>query len=460
MGLFKGIGYWFLTHAFFFCQCESFAENWSGELNLVHEPQFEMYQRLFPPAPFGSAPYRPFSTFTLGENIEDIRVQIFPHAGRFVEPMGREASFTRLSLVAKSGVCKVYKAPSTVPYNRKEFLDPTSESTWPAPIRSAARLDFSTTTLPFSQWIECASGAELVRQGQKSATYRASFYVRKQSLPGVGVVLQVIALMPFENYLKGVVPSEMPATWAKEALAAQAVAARSYAAKQVLNSRQAVAHFDVDDTVLFQAYRGEAGRQVTTDEAVEQSKGILLIHKGQVATAYFSSDAGGYTESAKNVWPGAIVESEYCVDKKELLEPLSETRWQVSFSSATLTQKLRNAGLLQRGSAAVVVKVEVLSRFSSGRVEKFRLHLSNGQTLAVVATSVRMALALRSTLVDKLTKSSNGLITFSGFGFGHGAGMSQRGAHRLATEKGFDFRQILEFYYSGIELQTLPGGAP
>ncbi|MDQ7861576.1 SpoIID/LytB domain-containing protein [Peribacillus frigoritolerans] len=96
-----------------------------------------------------------------------------------------------------------------------------------------------------------------------------------------------------EDYLKGVVPLEMPALWHAEALKAQAIAARTYA----LRHQSTI----IDDTVSYQVYGGAAGHY-RTNSAIEQTKGMVIKHDGEIIEAFFSSSNGGMTESNSNVW--------------------------------------------------------------------------------------------------------------------------------------------------------------
>ncbi|MBR8644346.1 SpoIID/LytB domain-containing protein [[Brevibacterium] frigoritolerans] len=96
-----------------------------------------------------------------------------------------------------------------------------------------------------------------------------------------------------EDYLKGVVPLEMPALWHPEALKAQAIAARTYA----LRHQSTI----IDDTVSYQVY-GRAAGHYQTNSAIEQTKGMVIKHDGEIIEAFFSSSNGGMTESNSNVW--------------------------------------------------------------------------------------------------------------------------------------------------------------
>ena len=110
--------------------------------------------------------------------------------------------------------------------------------------------------------------------------------------------LTVINNVPLEDYLKGVVPSEMPSSWATEAHKAQAIAARSYALANL--GKRARYGYDLKDTPEDQAYGGASAETADTNYAVEQTKGIVLTYNMKVINAYYYASAGGQTNT--NSW--------------------------------------------------------------------------------------------------------------------------------------------------------------
>ena len=112
--------------------------------------------------------------------------------------------------------------------------------------------------------------------------------------------LTVMNDLPLEEYIKGVVPSEMPSSWDIEAHKAQAIAARSYALANM--GKRGKYGFDLKDTPEDQAYGGASAETVQTNRAVEETKGIVLVFQGKIVPAYYSASAGGRTRSAGQVW--------------------------------------------------------------------------------------------------------------------------------------------------------------
>ena len=128
-------------------------------------------------------------------------------------------------------------------------------------------------------------------------TYRDVIEIR----PGLAGGVTVVNKVGLENYIRGVVPNESPASWPLEALKAQAVAARSYA----LGTGTGNAIFDHYDTVASQVYGGYSSEHPRTNRAVSRTAGEVLRSGGEVIVAYFHSSSGGYTEHVENIFRGA-----------------------------------------------------------------------------------------------------------------------------------------------------------
>lgn len=129
----------------------------------------------------------------------------------------------------------------------------------------------------------------------KRRWYRGEFIVENKDGS-----LVVVNNIPIEDYLLGVVPSEMPSKWNYEALKAQAIAARSYAIAN--RGKRASRGYDLKDTPEDQAYGGASAETATTNSAVLETKGVVITYNQKVIPAYYSSSAGGHTVNAGAVW--------------------------------------------------------------------------------------------------------------------------------------------------------------
>ena len=131
----------------------------------------------------------------------------------------------------------------------------------------------------------------------KNRWYRGNIIIKNKNGK-----LTVINNVPLEDYIKGVVPSEMPSSWDIEALKAQAIAARSYALANL--GKRGAYGYDLKDTPEDQAYNGASAETTTTNTAVEDTKGIVLTYNMQVISAYYSASAGGQTNT--NSWGSSV----------------------------------------------------------------------------------------------------------------------------------------------------------
>ena len=129
----------------------------------------------------------------------------------------------------------------------------------------------------------------------KKRWYRGEFIINNNNNS-----LTLINNITLEEYLMGVVPSEMPSKWNQEALKAQAIAARSYAVANL--GKRASKGFDLKDNTEDQAYGGATSETSHTNRAVMDTKGIVVTYNRQVIPAYYCASAGGQTINSGNVW--------------------------------------------------------------------------------------------------------------------------------------------------------------
>ena len=140
------------------------------------------------------------------------------------------------------------------------------------------------------------SRLELTSKPSSYDEYRGVLRLRPSAAaPTVTVVNE----LPLETYLRGVVPVEMPSSWPTEALRAQAIASRSYAARRL---RPGVSYYDVTDDTSSQVYRGALGEKATTNAILAAEPGVVLRSGSAIANTLFHSTGGGATENNENVY--------------------------------------------------------------------------------------------------------------------------------------------------------------
>jgi stage II sporulation protein D len=272
--------------------------------------------------------------------------------------------------------------------------------------------------------------------------YRGALELRHR-----GAGLTVVNIVPVDDYLLSVVPEEMPTDWPAEALKAQSVAARSFALKS--RGRHAAEGYDLCTTTHCQLYKGIASEKTASTAAVRATRGEVLTYGGQPIEALFHTDSGGMTESSEDVWGSHVPYLRAVRDT-----PLGTMPWTKTVSTADLEKKLaakgHNIGRLRAIELSpLAVGRAAKDRTASGRVKAMTVTGTKG-SVTLSGTAWRSLLGLKSALFSaKLTKDS---VTFTGFGAGHGLGISQWGAKRLA-ETGKSYADILHHYYTGVTLQ-------
>lgn len=177
-------------------------------------------------------------------------------------------------------------------------------------------------------------------------------------------------IVDMEDYLYGVVPGEMSASWPEEALKAQAVAARSIAVYQY--NRYISAGYNVVDTTATQVYGGYTKEDSRTNAAVDATRGQTINYKGKVAEALYFSTSGGMTESAVNVWGSDISYLTGVSDSYET-EP-AQPAWSRSITMNEIDKCLNNQGI----NIGKAQGIQILSRTASGRVQEMKILGSNG----------------------------------------------------------------------------------
>ena len=290
--------------------------------------------------------------------------------------------------------------------------------------------------------------------------------------------LTVVNVVPVEKYLYGVVGKEMSPSWSLEALKAQAVAARTYAIshKGYFKSRG----FDMTDDTNSQTYAGVNGEAPSVLRAVKATRGEILTYGGKPIEAFFSANAGGWTEHSENVWGNKIP---YLRGVSDSADKMPEYRWSVTVTPERLAAALaaagKNVGAIKSITLTPLAKrpMSVPDRGVSGRVLSLTVSGSAGQA-KITGNSFQSMLGLKSTLFDFYQGNGNPPdpdkakaarsnvfpvkagtpLTIYGFGWGHGLGMSQYGAYQMAREHGEDaafYRKILSHYYTGTSLSKL-----
>ena len=323
----------------------------------------------------------------------------------------------------------------------------------------------------------------------------------------------VITIIDIENYLRGVVPNEMPVSFGLEALKAQSVAARNYATRAKISD-----NFDVTDSTASQVYYGVNSYKDISDKAVLETIGIYALYNNTPISALYFSTSSGITDDWDDVFANGVkglhpyLKSRFDFEDQKPLKNEDEViefytrkdtgldtaspkfRWEIEFTREELEDTLSKTLAEQSKAGFVYPKFENGTKLEGLREIKPIVRTQSGKITELLISSqtgeykVRKELAIRRVLKknNTLLPSSNFIVTttkgeakeedndrkfmgifdiiqddipksfkFIGGGFGHGVGMSQFGAYALA-KKGKKYPEILKHYYTNIHLSTLP----
>lgn len=269
----------------------------------------------------------------------------------------------------------------------------------------------------------------------------------------------VPTVMELEDYLIGVVAAEMSVRSEPEALKAQAVAARTFAALHMAGGAKCKSGCTVcSDPGCCQAYMGQGelvsfwGSEYEENigkirAAVHDTEGLVATYEGKLISALYHASSGPLTESSEEVFAMALpylVSVSSCEGDEEVI---STREFTAEEAARILNEAFPQAGLTVPFAPT---DFEVWGRSKSGRVQLIRI----GGTV-ITGQQMRSALGLKSTAFEVEQNGSS--VKFTCEGYGHGVGMSQTGANEMAKD-GYGFEEILKHFYTGTELKKLTFG--
>lgn len=329
-----------------------------------------------------------------------------------------------------------------------------------------------------------SNGIKIAQARKPGNLYPGDLQFKAVSQSSGGYKLYTIAHIYIENYLYGVVPYEMGSSAPLEALKAQAVAARTYTVR-MMNARSSWS-YDVVDTTGDQTYNGTPSSVSTCNTAVDQTKGILLQNGSSYTATYYSASNGGQTESIYNAW-GTSGYSYLGVkdDPFDYANPSSTVKQATVYADASNSSnnasliallkskaisKLSSSGYNANSSNTNIQTIQSITPHTPMYASPSKLYTKMDFELSVstynssniyVNTTITVTCNIFSELESLLgmgIQSSNNELwsvvqTGSTFKlqarrYGHGIGMSQRGAMYMG-QLGFTYDEILGFYYPG-----------
>lgn len=261
--------------------------------------------------------------------------------------------------------------------------------------------------------------------------------------------------LDFEDYIKGVVAAEMPVNFEIEALKAQAIAARTYSYKRIMENQEMIFNQEgyigeayLSDKQLEKRWGEKNVNKYMSKilEAVNSTNDIIMTYYNEPVEAVFHSTSAGYTQASNDVWGYEVPYLEGTESKWDMQSPeyineitLSKEKFkkiiQENFTSLTLLdgELLNQIQILVRNKTGYVSQIQICNQIITG--EEFRKILN-----------------LKSS--DFILEEKGKDIVITTKGYGHGVGMSQYGANGMATE-GYGYKDILNHYYKGINLEKI-----
>ncbi len=259
---------------------------------------------------------------------------------------------------------------------------------------------------------------------------------------------EIIEELGLEEYIKGVVAAEMPVSFEKEALKAQAVAARTYSLRRLQRKE------GIDEEEIAQAYLSEKelkerwGEKYLIykskiDSAVEETEGEIMTYEDEIIEAVFHSTSAGYTENSENLWNEEKPYLKSVESKQDEKAPdyIVKTIFENDAIVAKLEQKYSDVVIT---NAPILQQIQVIKRSEAGYIMQIQI----GNKI-FTGNEIRVLLGLRSTNFTVNQKDNK--VTITTRGYGHGIGMSQYGANYMAQD-GKNYKEILKHYYQGVDI--------
>lgn len=250
--------------------------------------------------------------------------------------------------------------------------------------------------------------------------------------------MYIVNTVPIENYVKSVVMSELLDNWNFEALKVQAVIARTYALNLMLNRPNCLYH--LTSSTNHQMYNGDQYNSMVS-RAVDNTAGEVLTYDGKVIIAYYHSSSSGKTELPEEVFRQSYPYLK-SVPSDSSLSPHSTWTKNISYTDFETALNIKD-----------VNQVKIYSMTKTGRVKYLKIS-GKDRSIIIEAKDLRKLLGWRvlpSTMFTIAESGDNGVV-IKGSGFGHGVGLDQWGALKMARE-GENYRKILSHYYPGTTIK-------
>jgi stage II sporulation protein D len=259
--------------------------------------------------------------------------------------------------------------------------------------------------------------------------------------------INIINVLPIEDYIKGVLPKEVAINWSIEALKSQAVISRTYAITNL--NRHSVQGFDICSTVHCQVYDGVGVEANSCNKAVLETQRKILSYNGKFVQAVFHANCGGHTEDPKYIWnwkdtPPYLrgVKCDYCA-------AAPYAKWEKTLDESFIREQLSD------NKIGKIKSIKIEGKTFAGAAKELKIIHSKGE-VTLNAYQFRLAVGaghIKSHTFDFI-KTDGAKFYFKGRGCGHKVGLCQWGAKGMA-EKGRTYKEILAHFYPGTTIKKV-----
>lgn len=272
-----------------------------------------------------------------------------------------------------------------------------------------------------------------------------------------GKSLMILNVLNLEDYLRGVLPSELgniKSDSLKEAIEAFCITSRTFALNRIKEKKK---YYDLESSVLSQVFSSVETENKLCNYAIDNTKSLIVSYEGKPAQVFYSSCCGGYIEDSRNVFNATLIPYLKAHPDGEpancRFSPFF--KWQEEYSAEDIVNLLKSSGK-KIGDSLEITNMNITDIYESGRAYSLDIHFSDSSVINILSKDMRNIIKrkngkgiLKSSLF-KVTEKFQGekldLIILEGKGNGHGVGLCQWGSFQLSKE-GKSYSEILQFYF-------------
>lgn len=304
---------------------------------------------------------------------------------------------------------------------------------------SSTKINFNNRLLIHSSLVVSSSGTIKLKKQTANASRRYKGNIEFKPYSGG---MYIINHIPIESYLEGVLNAEISTDWPIEVVKAQSVISRTYALHK--REKRIDAAWHLSSGHFDQVYKGAGISDKRGRYAIQKTRGIVVTYRNKLAQTFYHSNCGGMTEDPGNIWKTRLP----YLKIKSVPYGQDDPRyyWKTTISDQAMKRILRKSGISVKNLKEVYISQRTLSK------RAFELVIMGDSMRKVAAYDFRKMAGYQKiqSLLFNIIRVPGGYY-FEGKGNGHGVGLSQWAAREMA-QSGYNYQEILNFFYSGVKL--------